>query len=207
MQIVAQADDGIQALQLYRTHYPEIVVTSSSESTLFLKHTVNSMSFLQSATVSEWFRKYSARRSLTALDRIALFPGMEAFCRELPVFPPEELTERLQGILDEDTYEGVYLRCRDMLRSRGDVLDGGDCGYDEIRQSLRYIQENRGGKIALNDVAEQGSFSPSYFSTLFKPESHAFEIESAPNAGTAIAIRIPLQTNDASPQNGQSAIT
>ncbi len=27
MQIVAQADDGIQALQLYRTHYPEIVVT------------------------------------------------------------------------------------------------------------------------------------------------------------------------------------
>ncbi len=41
----------------------------------------------------------------------------------------------------------------------------------------------------------------------YYPESHAFEIESAPNAGTAIAIRIPLQTNDASPQNGQSAIT
>ncbi len=100
--------------------------------------------------------------------RQAVVAGMEAFCRELPVFPPEELTERLQGILDEDTYEGVYLRCRDMLRSRGDVLDGGDCGYDEIRQSLRYIQENRGGKIALNDVAEQVSFSPSYFSTLFK---------------------------------------
>ena len=27
MQIVAQADDGIQALQLYRAHYPEIVIT------------------------------------------------------------------------------------------------------------------------------------------------------------------------------------
>ena len=27
MQIVAQADDGMQALQLYREHYPEIVIT------------------------------------------------------------------------------------------------------------------------------------------------------------------------------------
>lgn len=100
--------------------------------------------------------------------RQTVIVGLEAFDRALSLFGPQELRGHLQGILDDETFEGIYLRCRDMLRAKSDILYRADCGYDEIRQSLLYIQENRGDKIALNDVAERVSFSPSYFSTLFK---------------------------------------
>ena len=100
--------------------------------------------------------------------RQTVIVGLEAFDRALSLFGPQELRGHLHGILDDETFEGIYLRCRDMLRAKSDILYRADCGYDEIRQSLLYIQENRGDKIALNDVAERVSFSPSYFSTLFK---------------------------------------
>ena len=100
--------------------------------------------------------------------RQTVIVGLEAFNRALSLFSPQELRGHLQGILDDETFEGIYLRCRDMLRAKSDILYRADCGYDEIRQSLLYIRENRGGKIALNDLAERVSFSPSYFSTLFK---------------------------------------
>lgn len=100
--------------------------------------------------------------------RQTVVSGLEAFNRELSLFAPEEMAGHVQGILDEESYEGVYLLCRKLLDSRRDLLCRAGYGYDEIQQSLLYIQANRGGKITLNDVAEQVSFSPSYFSTLFK---------------------------------------
>ena len=100
--------------------------------------------------------------------RQTVVSGLEAFNRELSLFDSEEMTGHVQGILYEESYEGVYLLCRKLLDSRRDLLGRAGYGYDEIGQALMYIQENRGGKIALNDVAEQVSFSPSYFSTLFK---------------------------------------
>lgn len=100
--------------------------------------------------------------------RQTVVEGFGAFHRELSLFDPAELVGYLQDVLDEESYEGVYLKCRDILRCRRDALCMVGGGYDEIGHSLRYIQENRGGKIALNDAAELVSFSPSYFSTLFK---------------------------------------
>ena len=77
--------------------------------------------------------------------RQAVVSGFEAFCGGLSLFSPEELAAHIQGILSEESYEGVYLQCRDLLRSRREILSGTGYGYDEIGQSLKYIQEIRGG--------------------------------------------------------------
>ena len=100
--------------------------------------------------------------------RQAAADGFEKFCTALALFPAEETARRVQEILCLQTYEGVCLFIHDILESQSDVLCMPDCGHAEIQKSIQYIRENCASKITLNTAAEAVSFSPSYFSTLFK---------------------------------------
>lgn len=90
------------------------------------------------------------------------------FSFTLSLFSRESLETYMQELMTETTFEGVYLRFQEILASKSSVLCIPVGGHEEMLASLRYIQEHCGEKLTLNTMAESASFSPNYFSSIFK---------------------------------------
>lgn len=154
-EVVAEASDGQQALELMKIVQPDVVFTD------LRMPFMDGMSLIKAAQAAKLQAKYVIVTAYEEFEmaRQAIRLGVvEYLVKPITVEEVEEVMKRLEQDLQVETEEEKW---------SGDLREQYPDVHPLVRKALNYIQTEYASKINQGELAEQFGISQEYFSSLF----------------------------------------